>query len=160
DRWDFAPSEGWPSTWSGTLAPPSEAPPATRIGLFSAWLPYVLVSLLLVLTRTPLLPVGTWLKSVQIQWPGIWGTPITASSPLLYLTATTLLTSAICSMSLPWKRARRAGRAGRVSLKTALSAGFVLLFTIPLLRLYINSGLNAEGPTSMPVMVAGWTAEK
>src|SRR5690606_2714428 len=63
DRWDFAPSEGWPSTWSGTLALSSEAPPATRIGLFSAWLPYVLVSLLLVLTRTPLLPVGTWLKS-------------------------------------------------------------------------------------------------
>lgn len=39
-----------------------------------------------------------------------------------------------------------------------LGAGFVLLFTIPMVRIYINSGLNPMGYESMPVSMAEWVA--
>lgn len=159
DHWDFRPSDGWPPSWIGTLA----AQPAgqeEKVGLLSAWLPYILVSLLLIVTRTPLLPIGNWLKSVQIQWHGIGGTTITASSAPLYLPATLLVIAAVSAMLLHRLPMRRFGEAARVSLSTALSAGFVLLFTIPLVRIYMNSGLNDTELESMPVVLASWAAGK
>jgi lactate permease len=37
-------------------------------------------------------------------------------------------------------------------------AGFVLLFTIPMVRVYINSGFNTQELPSMPVAMAEWAA--
>jgi lactate permease len=39
-----------------------------------------------------------------------------------------------------------------------LGAGFVLIFTVPMVRVYINSGENAAGIASMPVAMAEWVA--
>jgi lactate permease len=40
-----------------------------------------------------------------------------------------------------------------------LNAGFVLMFTVPMVRVYMNSGLNNTGLESMPVAMATWVAE-
>ena len=40
------------------------------------------------------------------------------------------------------------------STKTIFSAGFVLIFTIPLVRIMINSGLNSQEIVSMPIAMA------
>jgi lactate permease len=39
-----------------------------------------------------------------------------------------------------------------------LGAGFVLIFTVPMVRIYINSGVNTAGLASMPVAMAEWVA--
>jgi lactate permease len=39
-----------------------------------------------------------------------------------------------------------------------LGAGFVLTFTIPLVRILINSGVNASHLESMPIVMANWVA--
>lgn len=40
------------------------------------------------------------------------------------------------------------------STKTVLGAGFVLVFTIPMVRIFINSGVNLSDVASMPVASA------
>ena len=45
------------------------------------------------------------------------------------------------------------------SSKILLGAGFVLIFTVPMVRIYINSGINTIGLPSMPVAMAQWVAE-
>ena len=40
------------------------------------------------------------------------------------------------------------------SSKTILGAGFVLLFTVPLVRIMINSGINSNNLISMPIAMA------
>ena len=40
------------------------------------------------------------------------------------------------------------------SSKTILSAGFVLIFTVPLVRIMINSGVNYNDIASMPISMA------
>ena len=40
-----------------------------------------------------------------------------------------------------------------------LGAGFVLLFTIPMVRIYINSGMNPLDLPAMPIAMAQWVAE-
>ena len=46
----------------------------------------------------------------------------------------------------------------RVEARVLLGAGFVLVFTVPMVRLYINSGVNAAGLMSMPIAMAEWVA--
>lgn len=40
-----------------------------------------------------------------------------------------------------------------------LSAGFVLLFTVPMVRILINSGVNAGDLPSMPILMARYVAD-
>ena len=44
------------------------------------------------------------------------------------------------------------------STKMILGAGFVLIFAIPMVRVYINSGINELGLSSMPIAMAEWVA--
>jgi lactate permease len=39
-----------------------------------------------------------------------------------------------------------------------LGAGFVLVFTVPMVRIYINSGTNPGGLPAMPLAMAEWVA--
>ena len=45
------------------------------------------------------------------------------------------------------------------SSRILIGAGFVLFFTVPMVRIYINSGTNTVGLPSMPVAIATWVAE-
>jgi lactate permease len=44
------------------------------------------------------------------------------------------------------------------STRTLLGAGFVLVFTVPMVRIYINSDVNALGIPSMPIAMADWVS--
>lgn len=44
------------------------------------------------------------------------------------------------------------------STKVLLGAGFVLIFTIPMVRIYINSGMNPSDMLGMPIAMAEWVA--
>ncbi|KFZ41627.1 L-lactate permease, partial [Anoxybacillus sp. KU2-6(11)] len=59
--------------------------------LLLAWMPYILVALILVLTRLQNLPLKAWLRSVKLQFNNILGTNISTSIEPLYLPGTILL---------------------------------------------------------------------
>ena len=45
------------------------------------------------------------------------------------------------------------------STKTIFGAGFVLIFTVPMVRILINSGVNLSDLPSMPLAMATWAAD-
>lgn len=52
DTWDFANRAAWPQQWMGTMRPQTEAANIKkRMPLIQAWLPYLLVVALLLITR-------------------------------------------------------------------------------------------------------------
>jgi len=51
------------------------------------------------------------------------------------------------------------GRAIRDSGSTIIGAGFVLIFTVPMVRVMINSGVNAYELASMPIAMARGVAD-
>jgi lactate permease len=55
-------------------------------------------------------------------------------------------------------KAGSAVRAASESGRVLLGAGVVLVFTVPMVRVYINSGVNAGGFDSMPIAMAEWVA--
>ena len=157
DTWNFAPVEQWPANWMGKLEVKFDAT-SRDMSLSKAWLPYLIVVVLLIITRMPQLPVGSLLKSVQIPWQEILGTEISALSTPLYLPGTILLIVAFMTIFIHRMSGTAFRSAFSESSRTLLSAGFVLVFTIPMVRLYINSGMNTSDIPSMPIVMATWVS--
>ena len=159
DAWDFPPRKDWSSDWvSGLEGEMADPPDGPRVSGFMAWLPYGLLGGLLVLTRLPSLPVGRALQSLRLSWNDILGTGISASTTPLYLPGFVLLVVVALTAILHRMRGRQVMAAVRSSTGVLLGAGFVLIFTVPMVRVYINSDVNAAGILSMPIAMAEWVA--
>jgi lactate permease len=155
-RWDFPDNSIWPDNWSGKLKIDLDNH-GGAISLGKAWLPYLMVAILLVLTRLPELPLGALLKTVRIGWDNILGTNISASTTPLYLPATILIFVSILTILLHRMSMQQFTKALGESSKLLLGAGFVLIFTVPMVRIYINSGSGLE-LASMPIIMAHWVS--
>jgi lactate permease len=160
DSWDFPPSTEWEAGWVGRLKAQSQDDPGDRpMPIWLAWLPYLLLAILLVLTRLPQLPVGALLRDVlEISWINILGTEVNAQVYPLYLPGTALVMTVLITLWMHRVDLIQFREALSDSSKVLLGAGFVLLFTVPMVRVYINSGVNQLGLSSMPIAMAEWVA--
>lgn len=159
DTWQFPESSTWPSAWvSGMEVTGDEIPRGRELSGGLAWAPYAILGLILVLTRLPQLPLQGLLQGPAIAWPDIFGTGIDASTTPLYLPGFIFVVVVGITFFLHRMRAPELGAAIRDSAGVLLGAGFVLIFTVPMVRVYINSDVNAAGLASMPLEMAGWVA--
>jgi lactate permease len=167
DTWDFPERPTWPSDWTGMADSKGSAPSdgGRPISAIRAWTPYVLLAVVLVLTRVRQLPLGDLLRRFRITWSNILSTGIDGSTAPLYLPATVLLGVVIVTWILHHMDLPAIGRAVRESSRILVGAGFVLVFTVPMVRVYINSGVNgfvfANGSAlpSMPIAMASWVSD-
>jgi lactate permease len=161
DTWDFPPRSEWKEEWvSGIEEELSEVSEPRGISTFMAWAPYGILGLLLVLSRLPSLPLNRWLRApeVTIAWSDIFGTGITGSTTPLYLPGFILLIVVGITALLHKMDGSQLVSAMRSSTKVLLGAGIVLVFTVPMVRVYINSDVNGAGLASMPLAMAEWVA--
>ena len=119
-----------------------------------AWLPYLLVALLLVISRLRELPVGSLMQSLQWTTPTFFGTGLSHTFKPLYLPGgifvlVSLVTFGLHRMS--WSAYRSAGRQ---SLRTMITASTALVFTVPMVQVFIHSGDNAAELAAMPIVLA------
>lgn len=157
--WDFDEEKNWPSSWFGTLnVKLKDEGEYKKMHLAKAWLPYLIMACLLVLSRLPQLPFKALLTNIKITWPQILGTSISAASSPLYLPGTILLITGIITIMLHKMKSADVKIAFKDSAKMLLGAGFVLVFTVPMVRIYINSGLNPSELPAMPIAMAEWVA--
>lgn len=158
--WDFADPKEWPNEWLGSIEMKlDQLPRHQQIGAIRAWLPYVLVGALLVISRV-FPEVGSALKSVVLVFPDLLGEKgIRADFMPLYLPGGILVTVVLITVFLHRMHARSLVKAVGESSKVLLGAGFVLLFTVPMVRILINSGVNAAALPSMPIAMAQWVAD-
>ena len=123
------------------------------------WVPYVLLAVFLVLSRT-IAPLKDALTSASIGWSNILGeTGISGSLQPLYLPGVILVFVVLLTIGLYRMRGSEVKAAFHESTRTLLGAGFVLLFTIPMVRILINSGVNGADLVSMPVAMARFVAD-
>jgi len=157
--WDFEPKKSWPSEWLGKLVVSKEdITPALsdkKMSTVMAWFPYLLVALLLVCSRV-LTGFQSLLNSATVDLTSILSeADISASFSPLYLPGGLLLISALVAAAFQTNKPVNAlNNAFKESGKTVLGAGFVLIFTIPMVRIFINSGVNLSDVASMPVASA------
>jgi lactate permease len=121
--------------------------------------PYLLLVFLLVLTRMRALPIGGWLSAVSLGVEDVWGTGISAQLQPLYSPGTIFVLCTLVSgyfLAADWRGLATAARsAGQTTLKTALA----LVASIITVRVFLQSGGNAGGLQSMPLVLADGLAQ-
>jgi lactate permease len=160
DSWDFAPANEWPEDWvSGLEVTAEEREPSGRtMSAGMAWLPYLLLAVFLVITRLPQLPVGRIMKLLDFRADDLLGTGISAVTTPLYLPGALMILVVAVTFFLHRMKWPDLKRAVGDSSRVLMGAGFVLVFTVPMVRVYINSDVNGAGLLSMPVAMAEWVA--
>jgi lactate permease len=120
DDWDFGPRSQWPDHWVGSIEPGQGVGGARGdqtvaadggtvtagtgrgegMSLVTAWLPYVLVAALLVVTRV-VGPLQSFLASTGVLvWENILGTPFSEGIELFYLPGSLFVLVAVVTYAL------------------------------------------------------------
>ena len=155
DYWDFDARENWDPEWIGKFEIKIDSENENRrMSLLKAWIPYLLTGVLLFLTRWNKLPFVDWVKSWTVQIPNLFDTGITPSFQPLYIPGTIFLVVATITVFLHRIDWGAWGRAWGSSVKTTIAASTALVFTVPMVQVFINSGGGAEGYAEMPIALA------
>ena len=154
--WDFAEPREWPSHWMGSIQIKlDEMTAKAPISVGMAWFPYVLLAGLLVLSRANADVKAFFTKNLVVAWKNIQGeTGLSGSIEFLYLPGGIMVLVVLATFVLHRMKASELGAALSESSRTLLGAGFVLIFTIPMVRILINSGVNLNDLPSMPRAMA------
>lgn len=126
----------------------------THLTMRQAWLPYVLVAVLLVLTRMEFLPFKDWLRSFKVGWANILGTEISAFIEPLYLPGAVFVVVVIATVFLHRLNRQQVRTAVGASARTLVGSAVALGAAVPMVRIFINSGVNSAGLESMPIELA------
>ncbi|MDY3201102.1 MAG: L-lactate permease [Arcobacter sp.] len=156
--WDFAPREKWPVAWVSKFEMKFDAMTSKEaMSLTKAWIPYVLVAAILVLTRVSA-DAKAFVMSLAFSYKNILGEGLNFTMNPLYLPGGILVFVVIITYFLHKMEFKELKAAVGESSRVMIGAGFVLVFTIPLVRVLINSGVNASGFDSMPIAMANFVA--
>ena len=152
---DFGPRASWSPRWMGTIEPAEPAASVRRIGIVSAWSPYVLMAVLLVGSRV-ITPVTEFLTGIAIPFNNILGTDISTAVQPFYSPAFLLILASLFAYGLHRMNGQQIRETWKVSGRQLAGTAVALLFAVPLVRVLIQSGpeLNASGLSSMPVTLA------
>lgn len=182
-QWDFGPRASWDKDWFGDVDLSSDSSANSsegvkegahsntslakhRVSPIVAWMPYLVVAALLVCSRV-FVEFKSLLSGVKIGFSDILGEAgISASFSPLYLPGGLLIIGALVAVMIQSRSGERGvalSNAFKESSKTILGAGFVLMCTIPMVRIFINSGVNLSDLPSMPMasaqMFASWLGQ-
>ncbi len=150
--WDFPDRAEWPSAWSGAYR--SEPSKPVQMTAFQAWTPYLLLGLFLILSRLRFLPFRAWLQSIQINFPNIFGTEVSASTQPLYLPGTIFILVVIIAYFLCRMQPKQMKRAIAMATQKLWGTALAIGASVPMATVFINSGVNASGLASMPLTLA------
>ncbi|MFW5878623.1 MAG: L-lactate permease, partial [Myxococcota bacterium] len=115
-----------------------------------AWTPYLLIALILVVTRLPALGLRDALAGVTLDWTDILGTGIDWSMPYLYLPGIVpFALVALVTAALHRMPARAVGGAWTGTFRQLGGATVALLFAVAMVQVMVYTGQNEAGLESM-----------
>ena len=154
--WDFAERSEWEKEWVGDVEPGSTTI-KPRMSQLAAWTPYILIAILLVLTRLSFLPFKGWLTTWgKISFTKILGyETVNFSMTPLYLPGTIPFTLiAIVTIFLHKIPMAKVKIAWGHSLQRLKSPAIALLFAVAMVEILKQSATNPAGYKSMPLTMA------
>lgn len=162
DTWDFAPQYRWPEKWMGSVSPDEEAASLQKkMPLIQAWAPYVVVVILLLLTRNIPAIKDFLTGPVVLHINNIFGTPISQKMDLLYSPGAIFVVACLITYGLHRMNGRQIAASWKLAGGQIAGAAVALLCSLPMVRVFINSGadFNGSGYDSMPVTLASAAAD-
>lgn len=154
ETFDFAPRARWDQDWLGTLAEEKfDDTVAPRFSLIRAFSPYIIIIGLLILTRV-IAPLKAFLvgEATTINFANLFGTDISSKIQLAYSPGTILIITSLLCILLFKMNGQAVKRSWSNSAKTMMAAAPALLFSVPMVQVFINSGSAADAVNALPAM--------
>ena len=163
-HWEFPPREEWPDHWVGTIEPGASTSStaadggAQQMSLAKAWVPYVLVVVLLVVTRAvdPIsnaignaaygVEVGNFTIGIVLGWSNILGTEISNSIAWMSVPGFWLIVPALLSIPIFGMSGRQVKAAFSETASKLVSPFIALIFVIAMVQVMLQS---AAAPASI-----------
>jgi lactate permease len=155
DTWDFSPKITWPDAWKGQIVS-KRAETNKEMAISRAWLPYLLVAVLLLLSRL-WEPIKTILASFTLEWTEIFRTSISTSFQPFYLPGFLFFIVSFLTFFIHKIPKHMAKKAVKRSLTTLIAPAVALGFAVPMVKVFINSSVPG-GMEKMPVVLASGVA--
>ena len=163
DIWTFGDPAKWEKDWTGEISFAGKTEFKPHMSQFMAWLPYILIGVILVVTRIDSLGLKAWLNAHgAISFNGILGFPkVNESLKLLYLPGTIpFILVAIITILLHKMSSDKAVKAWVETTKKMKAATISLIASVALVKIYQGSGFDpaiaeavkAGGATFLPSM--------
>lgn len=156
--WDFPDKSKWDLEWIGKIEIKDVSAQKGNISMARAWAPYILVGLFLVLTRLETLPFKSLLQSVKLGMNNIFGSGISTTFEIFYSPGTIFIIVTVITFFLHGMTIEAYKKAWANSFKTAIAASTALIFTVPMVQVFLNSGGGAAGYAQMPIELANGVA--
>lgn len=128
---------------------------SSRMSLLTAWSPYLIVVVLLLLSRT----IG-WLKyfmtnAIDFRWVNILGIKgISSDWPVLYSPGFILTLAAAIALLVQARTLKPFVPAAKSVLASMVGTGVTLMVTLIMVQVFSNSGTNGMDLPSMPTYIA------
>ena len=162
DEWDFGPQSQWPDHWIGSIDPGKgvgttsgsrdgtvaadggtttfEQSHSQDMSLATAWMPYVLVALLLVVTRV-VGPIQSFLSTNGVlMWNNILGTPFSEGVELLYLPGSLFVLVAVVTYALHGMNTEEIKTSWSEALRNIAPAVIALWFAVATVMIMQRTG--------------------
>ncbi|TFJ92465.1 L-lactate permease [Lentibacillus salicampi] len=157
EEWDFEPKDRWDPLWNGKVELKHHDVNAGKISMWRAWAPYVLIALLLIISR--LTPLGEWMQAAIIRIPNLFGTEITAEWEILYSPGFIFIVVAVLTYFIHGMKGHEFVTAWKDSAKNMIAASTALVFTVPMVQVFLNTDGGAAGFQEMPLVLAEAAAD-
>ena len=159
--WDFGAPSTWDAEWTGSVSAENSGEFKAHMSQFKAWTPYILIGLILVITRIPELGLKGMLAGVAIPFKHILGfESVNNSIKVLYLPGTIpFVLVAILTIFIHGMPADKAATAWKEAIAKMKNPTIALFFSVALVSIFRGSGiadatLNPNGYLSMPLALA------
>ncbi|WP_052074830.1 L-lactate permease [Shewanella mangrovi] len=124
-----------------------------RFSQLAAWTPYLIMAALLVLSRV-VTPFKAWLTSFNVSVTGIMGTSLKASFATFYAPGIFFVVVCILGFFLFRMNGQAIKTSVGVSCKSMIPTIISLGASVPMVKIFLNSGANNADLSSMPVALA------
>ncbi len=161
--WDFPDPDGkdWRIGWGSPVRREDMAAPTLSMSLLKAWLPYLLIALILVVTRLPLFGLKELLRSWAISWQPILGhAGVSYTLEPLYIPGIMpFILVAILTVFLHKMDLKQARKAWSTTVLQLIPAAVALVFAVGMVRILVQSGVNHSGLDSMLLTLSAFAAQ-
>jgi lactate permease len=154
EKWDFPDYARWPEHWEGTIRSGEEATTEHKtLSLFMGWLPYLLISLILLAGRLELFHLTPILKSWTLAWKNILGTSISSGITPLYNPG--IIPFILIALLIPFLHGlnkEEAVKAWKETFQMIQPAAVALVFALGMVYIMMYSGSDSQSDSMLLVM--------
>ncbi len=156
ETFDFPPENQWGEDWGKPLIIEEKETLGTPMSMTKAWSPYILVAIILIITRLGFFGLDNILQAFIIEWQQILGQEgVNWDIKPLWLPGTVpFILIALVAIPLHRMSITKAAQALQKTAQQVSPAAIALFFALAMVRVLVQTDINAAGYPSMLIVLS------